>query len=125
MPDTLRVRCRQLQGAFQQLSKLLRSLTLALDIVAVQPISAASRRTALLPPAPHPLATAEPPRLGEKDAVQRCLEPVEVLVQLEGSGEPCKQLLSSHHRPQPDNCWFFFVSDNSCCTCRTWIVKAH
>ena len=38
-------------------------------------------------PQPHPLASAEPPNLQQADSVQRCLQPVEVLVQLEGSGE--------------------------------------
>ena len=53
----------------------------------MQPISAAMRRTALFTPQPHPLASAEPPALLQNDSVQRCLHPVEVLVQLEGSGE--------------------------------------
>ena len=75
-----------MQTAFQQLAKQLRSLSLALGVVAVQPIGPAYRRTAMFPPAPHPLAMAERASLSKDDVIPRCLEPVEVLVQLEGSG---------------------------------------
>lgn len=49
--------CRQLEAATDKLGKQLRGLSeLALRIVSVQPLSAASRRTAPFPPLPHPLA---------------------------------------------------------------------
>lgn len=73
------------------LAKQLRSLSLALAITAVQPISASVRRTAVLPQGPHPLAgTAADESAAEatqqRRHMPRCLEPVEVMVQLEGSG---------------------------------------
>lgn len=70
-----------------RLSKQLRSLTsLALKIVAVRPISAAARHTAAVVPQPHPFASSS--RDPSEKKVARCLDPVEVLIQLEGSGEP-------------------------------------
>ena len=49
--------CRQLEAATDKLGKQLRGLAgLALRIVSVQPLGAASRRTAPFPPQPHPLA---------------------------------------------------------------------
>ena len=75
-----------MQVAFQQLAKQLRSLSLALGVVAVQPFGAAYRRTALFPPVPHPLAMADRQGLKDDDVIPRCLDPVEMLVQLEGSG---------------------------------------
>ena len=79
--------CRQLQDALGLLAKQLRSLSLALTITAVQPISASARRCATFPPLPHPLAGAEAVPDKKRARAARCLDPVEVLVQLEGSGE--------------------------------------
>lgn len=51
------LRCRQLEAATDKLGKQLRGLSdLALRVVSVQPLGAASRRTAPFPPQPHPLA---------------------------------------------------------------------
>ena len=77
---------RQLQDALAMLAKQLRSLSLALTITAVQSISASVRRSAAFPPMPHPLAGAEALLPQHKGRLPRCLDPVEVLVQLEGSG---------------------------------------
>ncbi len=56
------------------------------------PLSAASRHTALVPPAPHPLAGGVPPAavgqaLAAAGRLPRCLAPVDLLVQVENSGE--------------------------------------
>ena len=56
---------------------------MALRVLAVTPASAVLRHTAPFPPLPHPLAGGA----GSVDGgVPRCLEPLELLVQLEGSG---------------------------------------
>ena len=53
----MRLPCRQLEAATDKLGKQLRGLAgLALRIVSVQALGAASRRTAPFPPQPHPLA---------------------------------------------------------------------
>ncbi|KAK9799804.1 hypothetical protein WJX73_000582 [Symbiochloris irregularis] len=77
---------RQLQEATDLLAKQLRSLPLALVITAVQPRSPAARRTAAFPPEAHPLAGAPAEACAHVLKVPRCLQPVELLVQLEGSG---------------------------------------
>ena len=88
-------RCRrQLDAALQRLSRQLRSLSserLPLRVLSVRPLSAAARHMHPMPPLPHPLAGAanlEIERAVETGAarIPRCLEPVELLVQLEGSG---------------------------------------
>lgn len=77
--------CRQLDAAVEKLSKQIRGLTtLTLKVVSAQPLSATSRHTAPFYPLPHPLAGAG---LGADAArISRCLEPTELLLQLEGSG---------------------------------------
>ena len=57
---------------------------MALKVVSVQPLSAASRHTSAFAPLPHPFAGG-PGARGVK--IARCIDPLEVLVQLEGSGE--------------------------------------
>jgi U3 small nucleolar RNA-associated protein 22 len=57
----------------------------------VQPLSAVARGTAPLPPQPHPLAggsaAAAVADAGGVGGIPRCLDPLEVLVTLENSGE--------------------------------------
>ena len=69
-------------------TKLRATSALPLRVVAVQPVSAALRDTAAFPPLLHPLATANlgAAARGDLGRVPRCLEPLELLVQLEGSG---------------------------------------
>ena len=72
-------------------SKRLRSLasdSLPLRVVAVQPLAPVLRHAAAFPPLPHLLAGAPRDALAS-DHVARCLEPVELLCQLEGTGERC------------------------------------
>ncbi len=57
----------------------------------MQPLSASARHTAAFPPLPHPLiggggSAADGSSSGKAGRVARCLEAVDVLVQLEGSG---------------------------------------
>ena len=78
--------CRQLAAATEKLGKQLRALTTtALRVIAVQPLGAASRQTAPFHPLPHPAAGAAE-GTGGPHGVPRCLEPIELLVRLEGSG---------------------------------------
>ena len=57
----------------------------------MQPAAAALRHTAPFPPLPHPLAGGGGGAggAGPGDGMPRCLEPLELLVQLEGSGAWC------------------------------------
>ena len=69
-------------------SKRLRSLvseSLPLRVVAVQPLAPVLRHAAAFPPLPHLLAGAPRDALAGEQ-VARCLEPVELMCQLEGSG---------------------------------------
>ncbi|GAQ85560.1 U3 small nucleolar RNA-associated protein 22 [Klebsormidium nitens] len=82
-----------LLDAFTKLSKRLRGLTdLPLKVVSVQPLSAALCHTAVFPPQPHPLAfdgEKPPPEAAEalrSKKVPACLDPLGVLLTLEGSG---------------------------------------
>ena len=78
--------CRVAEAALTRLAKQLRNLTgLALRPMAVQPLSPAARNTAAVRPLPHPLAGGAPAKDGR---LARCLDPIELLVQLEGSGVP-------------------------------------
>ncbi|KMT09405.1 hypothetical protein BVRB_6g128810 isoform B [Beta vulgaris subsp. vulgaris] len=70
--------------AYEVLAKHLRLLDdIPLRVSSVQPLDSAFRLTSVFPPEPHPLA-------GEKGFISRsvatCVQPVEVLIQLEGSG---------------------------------------
>lgn len=68
-----------------KLGKQLRSASsLPLKVVAVQPLSAAARHTAAFPPLPHPLAGGQRARPGAR--LPRCVEAIELMAQLEGSG---------------------------------------
>lgn len=77
-------RRRGVEAALAKLARQLRALSgVALRVLAVTPASAVLRHTAPFPPLPHPLAGGA----GSADGgVPRCLEPLELLVQLEGSG---------------------------------------
>ncbi|KAF3796060.1 Nucleolar protein 6 [Nymphaea thermarum] len=73
--------------AFDVLSKRLRSLEdLPLRISSVQLLDSASRRASVFPPEPHPLAHEKDVRLGSRSAIPTCVQPMEVMIQLEGSG---------------------------------------
>lgn len=78
---------RLLDGAVDRLSKQIRGLTnLTLKITSTQPLSATSRHTAPFYPLPHPLAGGG--GAAGVRRIPRCLEPTELLLQLEGSGTP-------------------------------------
>lgn len=83
---------RLIESALEALGKQLRSTEgLALKVVGVQPVGAAARQTCTFVPSPHPLATAGVGSGGlgrfSGGKIPRCMEPIEVLVQLESSGE--------------------------------------
>ncbi|KAM7251230.1 hypothetical protein ACFE04_023113 [Oxalis oulophora] len=73
--------------AFDELSKRLRQIEdIPLKIFSVQPLDSALRSTSVFPPQPHPLAneSGKAPRLNP--LVPSCIQPMEVMIQLEGSG---------------------------------------
>lgn len=80
---------RAADAALDSLGKQLRGLSdLVLKVIGVQPLSAVSRHTCCFYPEAHPLAEGSGERVyapGVK--VPRVLEPIEIMVQLEGSGE--------------------------------------
>ncbi|KAK9129870.1 hypothetical protein Sjap_010357 [Stephania japonica] len=74
--------------AFEALSKCLRKLDdIPLRVISVQPLDSAFRLTSVFPPQPHPLATAKGTGLKSKKLVSTCIQPLEVLIQLERSGK--------------------------------------
>lgn len=80
----LRNPCRRQDAALVELGKQLRGLTsLALKIIAVQPVSANGRHTSGAGALPHPCAGGQPKKGA---AIPRCIEPIALMVQLEGSG---------------------------------------
>ena len=60
------------------------------QVVSVSPLSSCCRLTAPFPPQPHPLAGGPPDTSGPgprgRRHLARCLQPVEVMLQLENSG---------------------------------------
>ncbi|KAL8507398.1 hypothetical protein ACS0TY_018083 [Phlomoides rotata] len=77
---------KSLLKAYDDLSKHLRLLDdIPLKISSVQPLDSAFRLTSVFPPAPHPLSNK-----GSKIKLEKhtpnCIQPLEVMVQLEGSG---------------------------------------
>eukprot|EP00887_Chlorella_sp_A99_P002636 scaffold6.g2636.t1 len=85
-PDSDAAAVRLCEAATERLCKRLRALGGAsLRVVATQPLAAVARRAAAFPPLPHRLAGAPEEALASEH-VARCLDPVEVLCQLEGSG---------------------------------------
>lgn len=80
---------RAAESALDKLGKQLRALgEVVLKVVGVQPLSPVSRRTAVFVPEPHPLAGGPGGLAAAATAshLPRCLDPLEVMVQLEGSG---------------------------------------
>ncbi|GAX78374.1 hypothetical protein CEUSTIGMA_g5816.t1 [Chlamydomonas eustigma] len=78
---------RMMEAAVDKLGKQLRSVEgAALKVLGVQPISTAARQTCPYFPLPHPLAGGAAAAGALSGRLPRCLEPVEVLVQLEASG---------------------------------------
>ncbi|CAK7339575.1 unnamed protein product [Dovyalis caffra] len=76
-----------LLGAFDVLSKRLRLIEdIPLKVSSVQPLDPAFRCTSVFPPEPHPLASEKGnvPRLHKLPS--SCIQPLEVMIQLEGSG---------------------------------------
>ncbi|XP_047959610.1 nucleolar protein 6-like isoform X1 [Salvia hispanica] len=72
-----------LMKAYDDLSKHLRLLDdITLRISSVQPLDSAFR----FPPVPHPLANKESARIKQEKHTATCVQPLEVMIQLEGSG---------------------------------------
>ncbi|XP_026393536.1 nucleolar protein 6-like isoform X1 [Papaver somniferum] len=75
-----------LLAAFEVLSKRLRSIKdIPLSVSSVQPLDPAFRSTSVFLPAPHPLAN-EKVKGRTSQLPSTCIQPVEVMIQLEGSG---------------------------------------
>ncbi|KAL2621529.1 hypothetical protein R1flu_001734 [Riccia fluitans] len=73
--------------AFENLSRRLRTMEdLPLRILSVQPLSAEFRYAAVYYPQPHPLATEVTDSSPLTKAIAAGLDPLEVVIQLEGSG---------------------------------------
>lgn len=78
---------KSLLKAFDDLSKRLCLLDdIPLRVSSVQPLDAAFRLTSVFPPGPHPLAQENHLDIRPEKLLSTCLEPLEVLLQLEGSG---------------------------------------
>lgn len=78
---------RILLKAFDDLSKHLRLLSdLPLKISSVQPLDSAFRLTSVYPPEPHPLAGGKVKDVKPHKHILTCIQPLEVMIQLEGSG---------------------------------------
>lgn len=78
---------KSLLEAFEVLSKRLRLLKdIPLSISSVQPIDPAFRFTSVYPPEPHPLATENSVLSRSQKLKSTCIQPLEVMIQLEGSG---------------------------------------
>ncbi|XLR10635.1 hypothetical protein S83_038573 [Arachis hypogaea] len=76
-----------LLGAFDLLSKRLRLIEdLPLKVSSVQPLDSAFRFTSVFPPEPHLLANEKFESLRLNKYVPSCIQPLEVMIQLEGSG---------------------------------------
>jgi hypothetical protein len=90
---------RAADAALNQLGKQLRGLSdLALKVIGVQPLSSVTRHTCCFYPKPHPLAEGAGFGVYEgagDDKVPRVLEPIEVMIQLEGSGGCCSWQMNS------------------------------
>ncbi|CAI9114714.1 OLC1v1015496C1 [Oldenlandia corymbosa var. corymbosa] len=76
---------KSLLPAFDELSKRLRHLDdIPLNISSVQPLNSAFRFASVFPPMPHPLAFEKQVKL--QKLTSTCIQPLEVMIQLEGSG---------------------------------------
>lgn len=85
---------RLINSATTQLGKRLRAMddtSLPLRVISTQPLSPVLRHASVFPPLPHPLAGASAATVKESMAddgvVPRCLEPIEILCKLEGTGK--------------------------------------
>ncbi|PSS30826.1 Nucleolar protein [Actinidia chinensis var. chinensis] len=73
--------------AFEVLSKRLRLLNdIPLRVSSAQPLDSAFRFTSVFPPRPHPLAVEKTVNLRLQKFTSSCIHPLEVMIQLEGSG---------------------------------------
>lgn len=73
--------------SFETLSKRLRLLSdLPLKVTSVQPLDSAFRFTSVFPPEPHPLAVEKITNKTLNKLTSSCIQPLEVMIQLEGSG---------------------------------------
>ncbi|XP_052196632.1 uncharacterized protein LOC127803986 isoform X2 [Diospyros lotus] len=73
--------------AFEVLSKHLRLLKdIPLRVTSVQPLDSAFRFTSVFPPEPHPLAVDKVINQRLQKLPLSCIQPLEVMIQLEGSG---------------------------------------
>ncbi|KAL5704638.1 hypothetical protein ACHQM5_023031 [Ranunculus cassubicifolius] len=79
--------CANLLEAFEVLSKRLRNLEgIPLRISSVQPLDSAFRLTSVFPPEPHPTAYEKGAGRKSQKLIPTCIQPLEVMIQLEGSG---------------------------------------
>jgi U3 small nucleolar RNA-associated protein 22 len=79
---------KNLLDALNVLSSKLRSLKdTPLRITSVQPLDSAFRRTSVCPPSPHPLAYEKNANNRIKKVSSTCIQSLEVMIQLEGSGK--------------------------------------
>ncbi|KAI8019409.1 Nucleolar protein 6 [Camellia lanceoleosa] len=73
--------------AFDVLSKRLRLLNdIPLRVSSVQALDSAFRFTSVFPPEPHPLAVEKGVSLRLQKLISSCIQPLDVMIQLEGSG---------------------------------------
>ncbi|KAJ7523478.1 hypothetical protein O6H91_18G051300 [Diphasiastrum complanatum] len=78
----------KLLDAFDSLSKHLRSLeNIPLKVSSVQPLSSDFRHAAVFPPEPHVLARGGSKLTIRRHPIPACLDPLEIMIQLEGSGK--------------------------------------
>ncbi|OVA07033.1 Nrap protein [Macleaya cordata] len=76
-----------LLGAFEALSKRLRQMEdIPLKVSSVQPLDSAFRSTSVFLPEPHPLANEKGIGRRSQKLFSTCIQPMEVMIQLEGSG---------------------------------------
>ncbi|EPS66252.1 hypothetical protein M569_08520, partial [Genlisea aurea] len=78
---------KNLLKAYDELSKHLRLVDdIPLKISSVQPLDSAFRLTSVFPPVPNPLARRESNLVELGKPTATCIQPLEVIIQLEGSG---------------------------------------
>ncbi|XP_059293198.1 uncharacterized protein LOC132046556 isoform X2 [Lycium ferocissimum] len=78
---------KSLLVALEELSKRLLQLNdIPLKVSTVQALDSAARLTSVFPPMPHPLAHEKGVQIKPRKPVSTCINPVEVMIQLEGSG---------------------------------------
>ncbi|MCD7454518.1 hypothetical protein HAX54_025139 [Datura stramonium] len=78
---------KSLLVALEELSKRLLQLNdIPLKVSTVQALDSAVRLTSVFPPMPHPLAHEKRVDIKLRKPVSTCINPVEVMIQLEGSG---------------------------------------